>query len=92
VDDLPVAGHHHRHEDHDHDRDRDQVLERLLGGDGDEDVEDLLGGVGRRRDRIGREDGQREHLEDPLVVLVGGGEGTTDEEPLDDRRHLGTAV
>ena len=47
--------------------------------------EDLVGGVRRRRDRVGREDRQGDPLAQPLVVLVRRRDRATDEDPLGQR-------
>ena len=49
---------------------------------GTSDEEDLLGGVGRRGDGVGGEDGEGDRLGQPLVLLLGAGERAPDEQPL----------
>ena len=51
------------------------------------DEEDLLAGVGRRRDGVGREDGQGDDLRDPLVLLLVRRERTADEQSLQRPEH-----
>ena len=51
------------------------------------DEENLFGGVRRRGDGVGGEDGQRQRLGEPLVLLLVRREGPPDEESLEHARH-----
>ena len=53
------------------------------------DEEDLLGRVGRRRDRVRREDGERDQLRDALVLLLRAGERPAHEDALDEGHRPG---
>ena len=54
-----------------------------MPGPRDEDVEDLLGGVGGGGDGVGGEDGQRDDLEEPPVLLLGARQRAADEQALE---------
>ena len=84
---LAVRRDDDRQEDRHRDPDRDQRVEsegEARGADRD-DEEDLLGGVGGGRDGVGGEGRERDRLRDPLVLHLGRGQGTADQDPLDER-------
>ena len=77
VDRLAVRQHDDDQQDRHDDGDRDELAE---GGDADaglghEHEHDLVRGVGRRRDGVGGEDRQGDALAQPLVALLGRGDG-----------------
>ena len=79
--DLPVRHRHDGQQDGDRDRHLDRQQHRRRAAE-DQDPQDLLGRVGRRRDRVRAEDGERLLLVEALVDLGLAGERT----PEDDRR------
>ena len=62
--------------------DRAQGQARRADGD---DEEDLLGGVGGGGDGVGGERRQRDRLRQPLVLLLGRGQGPAEQDALQDR-------
>ena len=84
---LPVGDHDQRQQHGDDDRDRHQLAQAQgqARGPGGGDEEDLLGGVGRRRDGVGRERGQGQYLGQALLVLLGGREWPAHQHPLQQR-------
>ena len=94
VDRLPVGRDHDRQEDGDHDRDRDQVIEaqgQARPADG-RDEQDLLGGVRRRGDGVRGEGRQGDRLRQELVLLLVGGDGAADQEPLQEGVHRALTI
>ena len=81
VDRLAVREHHDREQRRDHDRDRhDQVARGERGRDQHEQAR--LGGVGHRRERIRREDRQREPLRQELALELRERHPSPDKRPL----------
>ena len=64
-----------------------RCLERLHAAGRHQYDQDLLGGVGRRGDGVRREHGQRDQLDQPVLVLLGRRDGRSDEDPLQRRVH-----
>ena len=73
VADLAVGDGDHGQQERDRDRDLDREQQRAGAGE-DEHPEDLLRRVGRRRDRVGAEDRQREALRQAFADLLVGRE------------------
>jgi len=71
VDRLAIAHHHDHHQDADDDRNRDEVPERRRANAGlqQQDHQDFVGCVCRRRDRVGGEDRQGDQFAQPLMLL-----------------------
>ena len=73
--------------------DDDREGTRRVEGDGadarleQQDDEDLVGRVRRRRHRVGREDRQGDALAQPLMALLGRGDRLADQHPLGQRDH-----
>ncbi len=89
VDRLPVGVGDQRQQDDDQDGDRDEVADRRgHAADADEHQHDLAGGVRRRRDRVGREDGEPDRLRYPLVVGFVGRDRSSDDDSLEAVGHV----
>ena len=80
--DLAIGHRHDRQQDGDRDGHADRVGE-CAGPGHDQDLEDLLGRIGRRRDRVGAEDRQRLPLGKPLADLLLAGEGPAEDDAAD---------
>ena len=89
VDRLAVRRHDDHQEHRDDDRQRHQLVPRRGADAGldEQHDEDLVGGVRRRRDGVGREHRQGDPLGEPLVALVGGRDRLADQDPLGQRSH-----
>ena len=87
---LPVRRRDDREQERDRDRDRDKLREpeREARRPDRDDEEDLLGRVRGRRDRVGREDRERDRLGDALVFLLGRRQRPADEESLQRVEHV----
>ncbi len=80
---LPVGGHHREH--HDRDGDVDPPAEDVRRGAGHrEHDEDLVRCVGHRRQRVAREDGQRDALRQQRVSQLGAAQLAAEQDPLRD--------
>ena len=78
--DLAIGQGHDGQQERDGDRDLDRQQHRR-GPTEDQDAQDLLGRVGRRRDRVGTEDRERLLLVEPLLDVRFAGQRTTEHDP-----------
>ena len=83
LDRLAVGEDQERQHDQHGDGDRHDQRERGDADGGDEDPQDLLGGVGRRREVVGGEHGQRRGLAQPLVLELLGVQRRPEQPALD---------
>ena len=80
--DLAVGQRDDRQQERDPERDLDRVGQRTGRRGDDEDPQDLLGRVGRRRDRVRAEDRQRLDLGEALADLLLARQGTSEDDRL----------
>ena len=83
ADDVAIEDRHDRQHGQDAGGERCHQLERRQAGDGHQGPQHLLGGVGRGRHHVGRQDGQRRGFAQPLPDQFVAHQGRSEKESLD---------